>query len=222
MPPFKTSLCRTPGGFFTLPNFFGMDTAVSAYITGVAQFLLMGVLCAVLPAMLYWQYRRRRWWTGAAGLVAFILALDHLMLKDRGSLWHTLAATTILCGPPYLASVGFRAAMRRLGSAVSGDDPAALSWSNRAALATLTVVAHLLFFIVATIADIASPALLGVVGDAVNCLYHLARPVDFRSYGEQLNMLLAALPTLVLATLLQGWLRRRPTIGLRAPLLLSR
>jgi hypothetical protein len=219
MPPFKTSLCRAPGGFFTLPNFSGADIAASASATSVSQLLLMVALLSVLPAMLFWQYHRRRWWTMGVGMATFILMLDYLMLKDRGSLWQTLAATTILCGPPYLALVWFRTAMRTLGRAVSGSATVALSLSDRAALAVLTVTAHLLFFIAATIADIASPALLSVVGDAVNCLYHLARPVDFRAQGDQLNMLLTALPALGVATLLHGWLRRRRTVGSPIPML---
>lgn len=219
MPPFKTSLCRTPGGFLTLPYFSEVDVQVA----NLAQFSLMAVLFAVLPAVLYWQYRRRRWWTMGAGVTAFILALDYLMLKDRGSVWQTMAATGILCGPSYLALTALWAALRRIGRAVSGDWPASLSLSDCVVIALLAIVAHLLFFIAATIADVASAALLNVVGDFINCLYHLAQPMDIRSHGDQLNMLFAALPTLVLATLLQAWLRRhRAMIPPTTPMLLLR
>jgi len=222
MPSFKTSLCRTPGGFLVLPSFTEADIVAGAYAVSITQFLLMSVLVAMLPALLYWQYRRRRWWAMGAGLAAFVLALDHLMLKDRGNLWQTLAATMILFGPSYLALEAFRAAIRRLGHAVSGVAATALSWSDRAALVILTIMAHLMFFVIATIADIASAARLNIAGEFVNFLYRLARPVDFRTHGDQLNMLLAALPTLVLATLLQAWLRRRRSFVQRAPLLLPR
>jgi len=218
MPPFKTSLCLTPGGFLTPPHF----SAADADAASLAQFSLMAVLFAMLPALLYWQHRRRRWWTMGAGLTAFILMLDYLMLKDRGSIWQTLAATGILCGPSYLALTALWAALRRMGRAVSGGREAPLSLTDCVAIALLAIVAHLLFFIVATIADVASAALLNVAGDFVNCLYRLARPVDLRSHGDQLNMLFAALPTLVLATLLLAWLRRHRSTIPRAPLLLLR
>lgn len=209
MPPFKTSLCRIPGGFLSLPDF----SAAHAPAASLVQISLMALLFAVLPAMLYWQHRRRRWWTMGAGLTMFILMLDHLMLKDRGSMWQTLAATGILWGPSYLALTVLWAALRGMGRVVSGGGrAAALSWSDCVVIALLAIMAHLLFFIAATIADVAGAALLGVVGDFVNCLYQLARPVDFRAHGDQLNMLLAALPTLVLATLLQAWLRRRRAV----------
>ena len=97
-----------------------------------------------------------------------------------------------------------------------------MSLTDCVAIALLAIVAHLLFFIIATIADVASAALLNVAGDFVNCLYHLARPVDLRSHGEQLNMLFATAPTLVLATLLQAWLRRHRSTIPRTPLLLPR
>ncbi len=213
MPPFKTSLCLTPGGFLTLPNFSAADVSVASLV----HFSLMAVLFAMLPALLYWQHRRRRWWAMGAGLTAFILVLDHLMLKDRGSIWQTLVATGILCGPSYLALTVFWAAMRGMGHAVSGGRTAALSSADCVAIALLAIVAHLLFFIAATIAGVASTALLNAAGDFVNCLYHLARPVDFRSHGDQLNMLFAALPTLVLATLLQARLRRRRAIIPQTP-----
>ena len=218
MPPFKTSLCRTPGGFLTLPHFSGTD----AQVENLAQFSLMAVLFAVLPAMLYWQHRRRRWWTMGAGLTAFILMLDHLMLKDRGSIWQTMAATGILCGPSYLALTALWAALRRIGRVMGGGRAAPLSLSDCIVIALLAIVAHLLFFIAATIADVASTALLNAVGDFINCLYHLARPVNIRSHGDQLNMLFAALPALLLATLLQAWLRRRRAILPQTSLLLPR
>jgi len=218
MPLLKTSLCRTPGGFLSLPDF----SATDAQVANLVQFSLMAVLFALLPAMLYWQYRRRRWWTMGAGVTAFILALDHLMLKDRGSIWQTMAATGILCGPSYLGLTVLWAGLRRLGRAVSGGRAAPLSVSDRVVIALLSIVAHLLFFIAATTADIASAALLNVIGDFINCLYHLALPVDIRSHSDQLNMLFAALPALVLATLLQAWLRRHRAIIPPAPLLLLR
>jgi len=218
MPPFKTSLCLTPGSFLTLPHFSANDADAAS----LARFLLMATLFAMLPALLYWQYRRRRWWTMGAGLTAFILALDHLMLKDRGSLWQTLAATAILGGPSYLAVTALWAALRRIGRAVSGGGGAPLSLADCVAIALLAIVTHLLFFVIATIADVASAALLNVAGDFVNCLYYLARPVDLRSHGDQLNMLFAAVPTLVVATLLQAWLRRHRSMSPRTPLLLSR
>lgn len=116
MPPFKTSLCRIPGGFLSLPDF----SATHAQMASLAQFVLMALLFAVLPAVLYWQHRRRHWWAMGAGLTVFILALDYLMLKDRGSMWQTLVATGILCGPSYLALTALRAALGTMGRAVSG------------------------------------------------------------------------------------------------------
>ncbi|WP_155834990.1 hypothetical protein [Herbaspirillum sp. RV1423] len=182
--------------------------------------MLTALLMMLPPALFYWQYRHRRWWSLVTGAAVFILGLDHLMLKDKGNIGQTFVGATLLFGPLYFVLTTCVEWSRHLGRTMCGNAMVSLPASERLTLAGLAISAHLFLFLLANVFDILNPPALNIVSDVINCLFHLPQPVNLLASRDVLNMLLAALPTLMLIIVLHAWLRRRRARSLDMPWLL--
>ena len=201
---FFMTLCRTSGAYAApatpLLQLFPRDGQ------GPGAAMLMLALLAVF----YWQCRNRRWWQLGSGLSAFVLMLDWLMRQDRGSMGQTFFSAAALFGMVYLPLIALWEGNRRLARKIAGDAgcDAALRASEWLLLALLSVPVHLLLFIVVNALDVLDAHALRHGGAVMNCLFSFAQPVNLLAYRDALNMLVAAVPVLLLATMLVAWLRR--------------
>ena len=201
---FFMSLCRTPGAYATqatsLLQLFPRDGP------GPGATMLMLSLLAVF----YWQCRSRHWWQLGSALTAFVLMQDWLMRQDRGSMGQTFFSAAALFGMVYLPLIALWESNRRLARKIAGDAgcEVALRASEWLLLALLSVPVHLLLFVVISALDVLDVHALRHGGAIMNCLFSFAQPVNLLVYRDALNMLVAAIPALVLATMLVAWLRR--------------
>ena len=218
---FFTTLCRTPGAHAAQATSLLQLLPRDGHVPGAAALklaLLAGVAMALLSAIFYWQYRRRRWWLLGMGLTAFLLMQDSLMRHDKGSLGETFFGTATLFAFLHVPLVVLWEGNRHLARIIAGDaGELPLHASERLILLAVAIPAHLLLFIVVNALDILDVRLLQRGDEVVKCLFSFTQPVNLQAYRDTLNMLLAAAPVLLLVTMLAAWFRRRRGKDLAMP-----